>query len=180
MKDWHGLPILAEAFTALHRHCPQARLSMIGDGPARAAMQETLEAHGLGAAVTWHGRVAPDQIPALLAELDVAVAPYPRLDTFYFSPLKVYEYMAAGLPVVASDLGQLRQLIRPGVNGLLCPPGDAAALADQLSVLAGQPQLRQRLGLAARQTVVEHHSWDRRVKDILALAQRDAVLEKVG
>jgi glycosyltransferase involved in cell wall biosynthesis len=180
MKDWHGLPVLAEAFTQLHRRCPQTRLAMVGDGPARPAMEKTLGDRGLGAAVTWHGRVSHEQIPALLAELDVAVAPYPQLDNFYFSPLKVYEYMAAGLPVVASDLGQLRQLICPGLNGLLCPAGDAAALADQLEMLAAQPQLRLRLGQAARLTVVEHHSWDRRVKDILAAAQRGAVLEKVG
>ncbi len=180
MKTWHGLPVLTEAFTQLHRHCPQSRLSMIGDGPARPAMEKALADRGLGAAVTWHGRVSPEQIPSLLAEMDVAVAPYPQLENFYFSPLKVYEYMAAGLPVVASDLGQLRQLIRPGIEGLLCPPGDAAALADQLSVLAAQPQLRQRLGQAARQTVVEHHSWEQRVRGILALAQRDGVLQKVG
>ncbi|WP_035985009.1 glycosyltransferase family 4 protein [Leptolyngbya sp. KIOST-1] len=180
MKTWHGLPILAEAFTQLHRHCPQARLSMIGDGPARPAMEQTLKERGLGAAVTWHGRVSPQQIPRLLAAVDVAVAPYPQLENFYFSPLKVYEYMAAGLPVVASDLGQLRQIIRPGIDGLLCPPGDAAALADRLRQLEAQPRLRQRLGRAARQTVVEHHSWDRRVREILAVAQRDSVQRAVG
>ena len=172
MKDWHGLPVLAEAFTQLHRHCSQVRLAMVGDGPARAAMQTTLEERGLGPAVDWHGRVAPEQIPAVLAAMDVAVAPYPQLEHFYFSPLKVYEYMAAGLPVVASDLGQLRQIICPGVNGLLCPAGDATALADHLRELQTQPHLRQRLGQLARQTVKEYHTWNQRVSQILAVAQR--------
>jgi glycosyltransferase involved in cell wall biosynthesis len=180
MKDWHGLPLLAEAFTQVHRQCPQARLVMIGDGPARPAMEAALIEQGLGAAVHWYGRVRPDQIPALLSTLDVAVAPYPPLANFYFSPLKVYEYMAVGLPVVASDLGQLRQIICPGVNGLLCPPGDAAALADQLQQLQAQPRLRQRLGQAARQTMVENHSWDQRVEAMLAVAQRTSVERKVS
>jgi glycosyltransferase involved in cell wall biosynthesis len=173
MKNWHGLPVIADAFTELRHHCPQARLSMIGDGPARPDLQKTLADRGLDVAVDWHGRVSPAKIPALLAALDVAIAPYPQLDNFYFSPLKVYEYMAAGLPVVASDLGQLRQIIRPNVNGLLTPAGDAAALAHCLRQLEAQPRLRQRLGQTARQSVVTHHSWHQRVKAMLSATQRD-------
>ena len=98
------------------------------------------------------------------------MAPYPKLVNFYFSPLKVYEYMAAGLPVVASRVGQLQELIQPEVNGLLVPPGDVSALAAGLERIRSEPELRRRLGLAARVKVLREHTWDGVVQRILSLA----------
>ena len=170
MKQWHGLPVLIDAFAQLHQQLPQARLLLVGDGPERLALQEQAAAHHLTHAITWTGSVSADQIPSLLAQMDVAVAPYPDLDNFYFSPLKVYEYMAAGLPVIASDLGQLRQLIQSGHNGMLCPAGDQAALTASLLDLQRRPQLRRQIGRHARRTVLRHHTWDGVVRQILGLA----------
>jgi glycosyltransferase involved in cell wall biosynthesis len=102
--------------------------------------------------------------------MDAAVAPYPELTPFYFSPLKVYEYMAAGLPVVASRIGQLAALIRPRDNGLLCAPGDAEALADALRLLRDNPALRRSLGDAAREDVLRDHTWDAVARRVLELA----------
>jgi glycosyltransferase involved in cell wall biosynthesis len=106
--------------------------------------------------------------------MDAAVAPYPALANFYFSPLKVYEYLAAGLPVVASRLGQLERLVEHGVTGLLVPPENAAALADALERLQGDGALRARLGQAARARVLRDHTWDAVVRRILRLAGLDA------
>jgi len=78
--------------------------------------------------------------------------------------------MAAGLPVVASRLGQLRELIEDGVNGLLCPPGDAMALVGALYQLYCKPEWSVRLGQAARATVLRAHTWDAVVQRILHLA----------
>src|SRR5439155_81035 len=126
MKPWHGLPSLVEAFHRLRRSRPHAHLLIVGEGKERERTQQGLSSQGHGDdAVTFTGAVDFDRIPALLAEMDVAVAPYPDLPDFYFSPLKVYEYMAAGRAVVASDIGMLPQLIEDGVSGLLYPPGDS-------------------------------------------------------
>jgi glycosyltransferase involved in cell wall biosynthesis len=112
--------------------------------------------------------------------MDVAVAPYPPQANFYFSPLKVYEYMAAGLPVVASCIGQLAELIRDGINGLLCPPGDPVALAEALERLRQEPGLRASLGRAARATAHRNYTWRAVAQRIFRLAGRAPVLQPVA
>ena len=176
LKAWHGLSVLVEAFGILHAHLPQTRLLIVGDGPEREKTVADLRARDLSDAVLFTGAVAPEEVPGLLASMDVAVAPYPALDHFYFSPLKVYEYMAAGVPVVASAIGQLRELIQQEISGILVPPGDAAALAQALERLFKDPVLRTRLGYQARKTVLAHYTWDAIVGRILTLAglEKDA------
>jgi glycosyltransferase involved in cell wall biosynthesis len=138
-----------------------------------------LAARGLGQASVFTGAVDPERVPGLLASMDVAVAPYPLLEHFYFSPLKVYEYMAAGLPVVASRIGQLQTLIKPGHNGLLVSPGDAAELAAALEQLQSDRNLRARLGQSARQTVLSRFTWDEVVARIFELAELNGPITSV-
>lgn len=83
--------------------------------------------------------------------------------------------MAAGLPVVATRVGHLAEVVRHGEDGLLCPPGDAGALAAAFARLAGDPALRRRLGEAGRSRVLRDHSWDSVVARILAAAERREV-----
>ena len=170
MKPWHGLPILIDAFALLHRREAATRLLLVGDGPERATVEADLAARELTHAALLAGSAAPSEVPALLTSMDVAVAPYPDAGRFYFSPLKVYEYMAAARPVVASRVGQLETVIRDGATGLLCPPGDATALAAALERLRHDPQLRAQLGSAARASVLQGHTWDAIAGRILALA----------
>jgi glycosyltransferase involved in cell wall biosynthesis len=174
LKPWHGLPILVDAFVRLHDGHPGARLLVVGEGPERPSLERSLEARGISRAARLTGAVPPGDVPRLLAEMDTGVAPYPAGD-FYFSPLKVYEYMAAGLPVVASRIGQLAALLEDGVTGLLCPPGDAAAFAQALERLMYDPALAARLGLAARERVLREHTWERVAARILAIAAQSAV-----
>ena len=169
-KAWHGLPVLIEAFGRLRRENPDTRLLLVGDGPERDSVLRDLSARGLLEAAHLTGRVAPHEVPGLLASMDVAVAPYPQRRHFYFSPLKVYECMAAGLPVVASRIGQLRRLIDDGVTGILCPPGDADALTSALDRLRTNPRLRLRIGRTARATVLGRYTWESVATRILELA----------
>ena len=107
------------------------------------------------------GAVPHSEVPLWLERADVGVAPYPELEDFYFSPLKVVEYMAAGLPVVASSVGQLRELIQDGKTGLLVSPGDAESLALALLRLAEDRRLRLRMGRRARERAERRHDWSR-------------------
>lgn len=170
VRPWHGIPVLVEAFAQFHRREPRSRLLIVGEIPELKDLQADLAAHGLTEAAHCTGPVSPNQVPGMLASMDVAVAPYPNESDFYFSPLKVYEYMAAGLPVVASRVGQLVRLIEHEQNGLLCPPGDPVALASALDRLRREPGLRVRLGRAARATVLKDHTWDIVARRILDLA----------
>jgi glycosyltransferase involved in cell wall biosynthesis len=170
LKPWHGLGILVEAFAQLHRRQPQSRLLIVGDGPERERISAALERQHLAQAAHFSGSVPPSEVPALLVSMNAGVAPYPSSANFYFSPLKVYEYMAAGLPVVASRIGQLEKLIVPEKNGLLVPPGDAEALATALERLKMQPELQQRLGRQARAMVLRNHTWAAVAQKVFQLA----------
>jgi len=180
LKRWHDLSTLVEAFGMLHQAHREARLLIVGDGPERERMVRNLSARGLLEAAYLVGSVPWSEVPGMLASMDVGVAPYPRLARFYFSPLKVYEYMAAGLPVVASDVGQLAELIEDGVNGLLYPPNNPSALATALDRLRCAPEVRARLGRAARATVLRDHTWSAVVQQILAVACHEPAAERVA
>lgn len=176
LKPWHGLSCLTEAFGMLHQQVPSAQLLIVGNGPEQGKIQADLCLKDLRSAAHFTGAVSPEEIPGLLASMTVAVAPYEDRPDFYFSPLKVYEYMGAGLPVVTSRIGQLSELIVDGVNGKLCPPGDAAALAEALVELWKSPQIRAKMGAAARQDVLENHTWDAIAQRILNLADNSLLV----
>jgi len=170
MKPWHGLRELIEAFARLHDRDAATRLLLVGGGPEEAAVRTDLAARGLAVASHLSGAVAPSDVPGLVTSMDVGVAPYPESTRFYFSPLKVYEYMAAGRAVVVSRVGQLASLIQHEITGLLCPPGDPAALAAALERLQREPELRTRLGQAARASVLQSHRWEALADRVLQLA----------
>ena len=168
LKPWHGVADLLAAAALAKRPW---KLRIIGDGPERAALEA--QAAGLGIDVDFRGAVAPADMPGQLAGSAIGVAPYPDLggeQQQYFSPLKVYEYLAAGLPVVASAVGQLPQIL--GELGTLVPPSDPAALAAAVDTLAADPVLRGKLGWRGRMQAEEKHSWAGAVDHILDLAGR--------
>lgn len=170
LKPWHGLPTLVEAFARLNERHPNTRLLIVGDGPGRADMEAQLQSHGLLARTTFSGAVQPAQVPSLLAAMDIATAPYPQQQDFYFSPLKIYEYLAAELPVVTTRVGHLDQVVLHGQDGLLVAPDDPTDMADALAGLVTDPDRRLQMGRAGRQRIEAAHSWDAVVRQILHIA----------
>lgn len=158
LKPWHGVDVLIQAAALAKRPW---RLRLIGDGPEGPRLRE--QAQQLGLDVEFRGAVAPMDIPDALAGALLAVAPYPAeasVGDQYFSPLKVYEYSAAALPVVASRIGQLPSIVQHGETGLLVPPSDPAALAAAIDGLVADPVTAHRMGTAGRTLMVAEHSWD--------------------
>ena len=170
LKPWHGVADLITS-AALARESWSLRI--IGDGPEMDSLRA--QAERLGVEVDFRGAVAPQDIPAHLAGSAIGVAPYPDLgrgEQQYFSPMKVLEYLAAGLAVVASDVGQVPQLLEDGSgrHGVLVAPSDPTALAAALDDLAACPDRRARMGRGGRLLAEERHSWRRTVDRILELA----------
>lgn len=164
LKPWHGVEVLLEAAEAALAEEARLRFEVVGDGPLAAA---------IGAAAlpparfAWHGALPHAAVLERMRSWRAGVAPYVPVPDFYFSPLKVLEYMAVGLCPVASDLGQIRDLLHGGTRGVLVPAGDAAALAEALVGLARQPGRAARLGEAARAHVLAEHSWQRNADRVL-------------
>ncbi|HEY4240967.1 MAG TPA: glycosyltransferase family 4 protein [Kofleriaceae bacterium] len=124
------------------------------------------------------GFVAPGELTARYATYDALLMPYPRsgigvasdggVDTSrWCSPMKMFEYMAAGAPIVTSDLPVLGEILRDGENALVAPAGDAAAWERAIRRLLDEPQLASRLAHAARTQLEREHTWDARVARIL-------------
>lgn len=162
---WHGLDKLLAAMALILPVLPEARLVLVGDGPARSFVADHIRRLDLEKYVTVTGFVPHDRIPHFLAIADVVTVPYPQLpQEMWFSPLKLYEYMAAGKAIVASSAGQIKHVIRDNENGLLVPPGDVASLAQAcLQLLQNEPE-RQRLGANARQEAAAEHAWARQIE----------------
>lgn len=170
LKPWHGVDSLLQAFQIVHAQHPNSRLIIVGDGPMLPVLRQQYCSAGseLASAVHWMGSVTSEQVSGYVNAMDVAVAPYPALSDFYFSPLKVYEYMACGVATVASAVGQLKSIITAEVDGFLYPPDEPGRLAEILITLAAQPARRRQVGQRARQRAVADFSWDQVVTRSLA------------
>lgn len=161
LKPWHGVSTLIDAFAMVRESRDDVQLIIVGDGPEREKLQERLQrfSPAVFESVKWTGAIANSSVPQILCDFDVAIAPYPDLQDFYFSPLKILEYMAAGLPIVASDIGQIPEFVENSQTGLLVKSGCERDLAQKILQLCDDVGLRTQLGEAAKQKAVENHTW---------------------
>lgn len=162
-----GLGTLVDALAQLDG----AALALVGgpDDMAAALHRRWLERGLSEADFLYAGQVAPARVPLYLRAFDVCAMPHPwtRQFAYYTSPLKLFEYMAAGRPVVASDLPAWADVVQDGDTALLVPPGDADALAAAIARLRADPDLRDRLAANARARALARYTWDARARAIL-------------
>jgi glycosyltransferase involved in cell wall biosynthesis len=172
LRPWHGVEVLPELAEQLVRRHRKLRLVVVGEGQLRPFLEQGFAQRKLLERVVFTGTLAHEEVAAVIRQFDVAVAPYPQLDHFfYFSPLKIFEYMACGVAVVAANVGQVPEVLRDGKTGLLYPPGDMDALRKACDRLLGDPRLRQTLGRAAAKRVHTHYTWDRNASSAIELAR---------
>ncbi len=172
LKPWHGVDILIDSFAALPKNGIKNRLLVVGGkGKQKSDLKQRCRELGLKGRVKFTGFVEHDTIPAFLEMADVLVAPYPDLSDFYFSALKIFEYMAAGKAIVASSIGQIREILVNEETALLIPPGDIEALRDALIRLKNDPNLRKKLGENARAEAIAEHTWSSRLETVSGIFQ---------
>jgi glycosyltransferase involved in cell wall biosynthesis len=177
-RAWHGAIHLVEAIRRLRaRGRTDIKAVFIGDGPELPGVRRSAE--GLDG-ITLIGAVPHERVPAILAAADIGVAPFdiaahPSLaHEFHWSPLKIFEYMASGLPVAAPRIERLAHIVRNGSDGVLYDAADPDGLANALDVLA-VPASRRTFGAAARARAVAEFSWSshcRRLADAIEDARR--------
>lgn len=151
VRPWHRLDLVLEALadTALQG----CHLALVGENPAKINLRAKARRLGLKNRVHFAGSRPHAQIPGLLPAFNIALVPTINP---YASPLKLFEYMAAGLAVVAPDQPNLREVLEHGKNALLVRPENGAALLEALVSLVNDAELRARLGGAARHNIKEH------------------------
>ncbi len=166
-RPWHRLDLAIDAL--LEPGLEDAELVLIGDGPAHAELVACAEQRGVRARTHFVGRRPHGAIPRLLPAFDVALVPAINA---YASPLKLHEYMAAGLATVAPDQPNLREVLEHGTNAWLVPPGDSDAFAAAVVALARDRERATRLGRAARAHVLAADlSWAGNARRVVELAR---------
>jgi glycosyltransferase involved in cell wall biosynthesis len=177
---WHGAEVLARAMGPVLRAVPAVRFLLVGDGSRMAAVREIVAAAGLEGAVAFTGLVPQTDAPDYLAACDLLVSPHvPNADgsRFFGSPTKLFEYMAMGKGIVASDLEQIGEVLTHDRTARLVRPGDVTELARGIIELATDEPLRRRLGAAARAEALARYTWAAHVRRLLDRMQALALIE---
>jgi glycosyltransferase involved in cell wall biosynthesis len=171
---WHGAEILAEAFgMLLHRYPEYQRLVtlfMIGDGMTMPLVKENIKKFNMNENCILTGLIPQEEGPKYLAACDVLVAshkPNPDGTPFFGSPTKLFEYMAMGKGIVASDLDQIGEVLKHDHTAWLVKPGDIESLMEGVKVLIDDTVRRKRLGQAARNEVVAKYTWKEHTRKII-------------
>lgn len=159
---FHGLELAIDAVAELDDSA-DLTLMLVGDGLDRARIEEHARRAGLSN-VVFTGTIEHADIPQYIAAMDAALVSSDDPDAFHYSPLKLKEYMACGKPVIGPRLGELRQTISDGEDGILVEPGDVASLAAAIRRLQADPAMRAQMGTAARNRMVQEGSWERQVR----------------
>jgi glycosyltransferase involved in cell wall biosynthesis len=171
MKPWHGVETLLQTLHLLGGADSPFRLLLVGSGPMLTELEERSRQLGLDGAVHMTGAVTHHAVPDLLRAMDVTVVTYAADADEYFSPVKLFEYMAMALPVVAARVGQVREVIDEGRTGWLCTPGDASELARLIRMLEGDRDLCRAVGAAARERVLNEYTWRHNARRVMGIAE---------
>ena len=166
VRDWHGLDDVIGA-VADARDTPM-ELVVVGDGPARAGLEALSTRLGIADRVRFTGLRPREQIPELIAGFDIALQPRA---VEYASPLKVFEYMAAGLAIVAPDQANIREILTHGQTALLFDPAQPGAMWQAIVRLVDDTGLRRRLGEAAAAEIARRdYTWAGNARRVIAWA----------
>ncbi len=169
LRPWHGVETLPGVLARVRERHPTTSLVIAGDGPLRSAVEQAAVVSGVEDSVVFLGPVDHADMPSVIRAFTVALAPYPDLPhDFYFSPLKVFEYLGCGVPVVTSGLGQLVELLVDGDHARFARPGDHEAVASLCSDLLADPDGAAAMGLRGAAHCHAHFTWIGNARAVLS------------
>ncbi len=171
---WQGINLLLEAVSELRKEGLKINATIVGDGSAREEWEQLAAKLGIIEYVKFTGRKSSDQIPEYISGFDVGYSGQIQLKIgkMYHSPLKIYEYMSMGKPVIASSYDDAKKLIEEQGTGYLFEPGSVQDLKEALRSAYLQRDSLQTMGLKAREEIINHHSWISRMKETLPEIER--------
>ena len=170
VRPWDGLDRVIEGM-ATQTGGQAVTLTIVGDGPARLDLERLAANLELSDRVTFTGVVPSETVGSLLAAFDIALQPQA---TPYASPLKIFDYMAAGCAIVAPDQKNIREVLKHGRTAVLFDPATPQLMWNAVQWLIDEPALRERLGAAARAWIErENRTWAENAARVVALAEQD-------
>lgn len=167
---WHGVYNLIHLIKEIINLNPNVVFLLVGHGGAlKSSLDEFVRENNLKNRVFCTGLIAHENVPSYINAMDIVVAPYPPLDFFYYSPVKIYEYMACGKAIVTTEMGQISELIRNGITGFLCEPGNMKVLIDTVQLLVQNREKRVSIGENAMKHIIHNHTWAHKACQLSAL-----------
>jgi len=175
-KRWHGVKTLVDIGEKLKEYLDDFTFVLVGDGPLREEIEQELKQRGLSDHFLLPGSIPHPDVPNYLAGMDIAIAPYPDLDFFYYSPVKIFEYMAMGLPTLSSNIGQVGRIIDDRKDGFLVEPGNVGEFTRQIAELSSMyvndRDQFEAVGKAAREKVCQKYTWTRNAEKIHSIYEQ--------
>lgn len=167
---WHGAEVLAEAIEPVVSQNQDTHFLFIGDGLLLGKVKSIIKDAQMDKHVSFTGLVPQRRAPGYLAACDILVSPHipnPDGTEFFGSPTKLFEYMAMGKGIVASELGQIAEVLVHEETAILVEPGNVQQLATGILRLASDKTLSQQLGNTARKVVLSKYAWEQNVKRVI-------------
>lgn len=175
-KEWHGVEHIIDAAAKLRDLKDEIQFVLVGDGPLLKDLQRETERHNIEDMVLFEGAVPHERVPEQLSRFDVGLAPYPDLSVFYYSPLKIFEYMSMGKPTIASDLGQVGRVLEKGKTGFLVPPDDLNAFVQCIrrvyDIYRDNSEKFSEICRRSRELAVSDYSWERNAERVAEVYER--------
>jgi len=173
MYKWAGCEMLVRAIAALRKEGLNVATVLLGDGQERQNLEALVQELGIADYVKFPGRVPREQVPSYIAGYDLCYSGQINLSTnsMYHSPLKLYDYMAMGKPVIASAFDDAKKLTQNGQLGYLFTPESLESLIATAKQAYAERDKLPTMGAAARADIVANHSWNGRIRDFIATAE---------
>lgn len=162
---WHAIDAFVHRISSRLAEAPHLKLLLVGDGATYPALKKFVADQGIGDQVLLAGRVSHDEVPGLLAAMDMAILPSAG---DYTSPVKLFEFMACSIAPIAPDFDPIREVLDEGRTGWMFKAGDLDEAVEKVLAHSSKPEELERIGAAARAYVTEQRQWKHNIRQLIA------------